>query len=142
MMAIARLSPAASPACSLAQQSARIPDAVRSPLSAPHCSKLSITTAAPGKSCRFTWAPWPTAARTDPVAICSSDDFTSRQQILRNPNPDLVGRFQVEHELAARHELDWNFGGFGAFENLVDYCGKEAPRLGHARSIGDYAASV
>src|SRR4030095_3637905 len=49
-----------------------------------------------------------------------------RQHCARNREADLLGSYQVNHELKLRGLLDWQLGGLGAFENFV-YVGGRAP---------------
>src|SRR5215467_5999260 len=44
----------------------------------------------------------------------------SHQHIGRDRQADLLGRFEIDHQFEFRRLLDWQIGGLGAFQNLVD----------------------
>ena len=44
----------------------------------------------------------------------------AEQHRLRNRYADLLGGFEIDHEIVLRWAFDWQIRGFGAFENLVD----------------------
>src|SRR5215831_2551805 len=72
----------------------------------------------------------------------SSYDFIrSRQQIRRHRQADLLGRFQIDHQLELHRLLDWNVCGLGAFEDLVDMHGNSPVYPFEIWSIGHQPSS-
>ena len=48
----------------------------------------------------------------------------SRQDVGRNRQADLLGGFEIDHQLELRRLLDGKVGGLGAFQDFVDVsCG-------------------
>ena len=63
---------------------------------------------------------------SDAFSVSLDHPVCPRQHVGRNRQADLLGSYQVNHELKLRGLLDWQLGGLGAFENFV-YVGGRAP---------------
>ena len=48
-----------------------------------------------------------------------NDFIRSRQHIRRNRQADLLGGFEIDHELKLLRLLHWKIGGLGAFQDFV-----------------------
>src|SRR5262245_21912199 len=64
------------------------------------------------------------------------DSIRPRQHVRRDRQPDLLGSFEINHELELHGLLHRKIGGLGTFENLGHiYCGA-AVQVSNAGSIG------
>src|SRR6266542_376125 len=64
-----------------------------------------------------------------------NDFIRPHQHIRRNRQTDLLGCFQVDHELKLRWLLHGKIGGLGAFEDLVHVSSRAAILVGIVRPI-------
>src|SRR5581483_6080519 len=64
------------------------------------------------------------------------------QDIRGNDKADLLGGFQINHQLELRRLLDRKIGGLGAFEDLVYVGGRAMPEVGKIWRIDHEAADL
>src|SRR5215475_11406270 len=64
----------------------------------------------------------------------------SRQHIRRNRQADLLGGFQVDHQLELHRLFHGEFGGLGAIEDLIHVGGRAPIQITDDGSIGHKAA--
>src|SRR5262245_7940450 len=73
----------------------------------------------------------------------SSDDFIrSHQHIGRDRQTDLLGGLEIDNQLELRRLLDWQIGGLGAFQNLVDISRCTPKQLNKSRCVADQSAGL
>src|SRR5262245_57664625 len=69
------------------------------------------------------------------------DHFVGKcEQRVRYVEPYRLCGFQIEHEQEVRWLLDWQVGGFSAFEDAIDQGGRTLENLAPVRSIRHQAA--
>ena len=61
--------------------------------------------------------------------------IAKREHFRRDVTPDRLCGLEVEHQLKCRWLLDWQIGGFGAFQYFVDHDGGRPEVLLIIRSI-------